>query len=734
MGNADNAGRGEGEVESGGEGAEEGRGGEEEEDYTMKKIVHLDLFSGIGGFALAVDNVYGKENIRHIFCEIYPFCTAVLKKHWSDAEYFGDIRELVRELTGLSAEEYNTKHELSTWRQVLERNPDVYERDVNREYSGVLWDNSASDVDDSQKERGEVSFPSAIRKEEPLLSGNESERESSRHYGVSDRKEDIDSSNTLRKVREGGKRQRNTIAPSRLQQTIGSNVAMPAVPLQVAQREQSNSASDKTPENDTKGNRKYGRQSGKEKIKYEKPFIISGGFPCPSFSQAGKRKGTEDARYLWPEMLSTIHFLKPKYVLAENVRGLVTWKNGLALDTVRINLEECGYEVGIFIIPAVAVNAPHRRDRVWIVAYSSRNSDRTEKRGELQETATQQNKNGAQERSAGESTRATDGWWSKRPTGSKGLKSKLAYTNAPNSESERGQFGRRRSRNKARTEKGIPRCKDCNSADTFGKRLERGVSEKYTSTEYSWDENWVEVAQRFCQLDDGLPYKLARFVDDTCVIMGYILLLRSNFYGKKNDTRTREVLSALQKTTTPQAFSELLRRYGEIQKEEILRCSLHGESNDERESKPWSLLSKSEKAQRQEMRKLWHDKLAEYPPYQRGLDGQCSCQFDDIVRELSSPIALAEWKENAKKATDILFNLWKKGRGIGVLYEPLQALQEVWKSLTNKEIGSFRWHYYKRNDDRNPRLKALGNAIVPQVATEIMKAIKYVEDNLPTNA
>jgi hypothetical protein len=216
--------------------------------------------------------------------------------------------------------------------------------------------------------------------------------------------------------------------------------------------------------------------------------------------------------------------------------------------------------------------------------------------------------------------------------------------------------------------------------------------------------------------------------------MGYILLLRSNFYGKKNDTRTREVLSALQKTTTPQAFSELLRRYGEIQKEEILRCSLHGESNDERESKPWSLLSKSEKAQRQEMRKLWHDKLAEYPPYQRGLDGQCSCQFDDIVRELSSPIALAEWKENAKKATDILFNLWKKGRGIGVLYEPLQALQEVWKSLTNKEIGSFRWHYYKRNDDRNPRLKALGNAIVPQVATEIMKAIKYVEDNSPTNA
>lgn len=98
--------------------------------------------------------------------------------------------------------------------------------------------------------------------------------------------------------------------------------------------------------------------------------VISGGFPCQPFSQVGERRGTEDDRYLWAEMLRCIREVKPRFVLGENVGGLVTWNDGMVLEEVFSDLENEGYEVGAFIVPACAVNAPHRRDRIWIVAHA----------------------------------------------------------------------------------------------------------------------------------------------------------------------------------------------------------------------------------------------------------------------------------------------------------------------------------------------------------------------------
>ena len=95
--------------------------------------------------------------------------------------------------------------------------------------------------------------------------------------------------------------------------------------------------------------------------------IISGGFPCQPFSVAGQRKGKEDDRYLWEEMLRVIGEVKPTYVVGENVTGII----GLALDTVLSDLEAQGYTTETFIIPACGKNAWHRRDRVWIVAYAN---------------------------------------------------------------------------------------------------------------------------------------------------------------------------------------------------------------------------------------------------------------------------------------------------------------------------------------------------------------------------
>ena len=105
--------------------------------------------------------------------------------------------------------------------------------------------------------------------------------------------------------------------------------------------------------------------------KYEGTIdIISGGFPCQPFSLAGKRKGTEDERYLWHEMLRAVQEIKPIWVVAENVYGIVNIDGGLVFEQVCLDLEAEGYEVQPFVIPACAKDAPHRRDRVWFVAYS----------------------------------------------------------------------------------------------------------------------------------------------------------------------------------------------------------------------------------------------------------------------------------------------------------------------------------------------------------------------------
>ena len=99
--------------------------------------------------------------------------------------------------------------------------------------------------------------------------------------------------------------------------------------------------------------------------------IISGGFPCQPFSTAGKRQGEADDRYLWPEMLRVIREVKPTFVVGENVAGLVSMDNGKTLEGILSDLENEEYQTESFIIPACGVGAWHRRDRIWIVAYSN---------------------------------------------------------------------------------------------------------------------------------------------------------------------------------------------------------------------------------------------------------------------------------------------------------------------------------------------------------------------------
>ena len=101
--------------------------------------------------------------------------------------------------------------------------------------------------------------------------------------------------------------------------------------------------------------------------------IISGGFPCQPYSNAGKRRGKEDDRHLWPEMLRVIREVQPRFVVGENVAGLLSWNNGMVFHEIITDLENEGYETQAVLIPACAKNAVHRRDRIWFVAHSKSN-------------------------------------------------------------------------------------------------------------------------------------------------------------------------------------------------------------------------------------------------------------------------------------------------------------------------------------------------------------------------
>ena len=123
--------------------------------------------------------------------------------------------------------------------------------------------------------------------------------------------------------------------------------------------------------------------------------ILTGGFPCQPFSVAGQRKGADDNRYLWPHMLHAIREIRPTWVIGENVAGILTMvqpgeetemgsqtslfreDNGkrvllrqeYVVETICKDLEREGYSVQPLLIPACAVGAPHRRDRMWFAAH-----------------------------------------------------------------------------------------------------------------------------------------------------------------------------------------------------------------------------------------------------------------------------------------------------------------------------------------------------------------------------
>lgn len=232
--------------------------------------------------------------------------------------------------------------------------------------------------------------------------------------------------------------------------------------------------------------------------------VICGGFPCQPFSQAGHRRSKDDDRYLWPEMLRIIEGIRPNWVIGENVAGIVN----LALDTVLSNLEDEGYTWGTFIIPACSINAPHRRDRVWIVAQdtnSKRGRGWCENIGQVLERETTEIKTKGSDRKIGQVVADSDNSGS----GASGNRFDRDW-----SEKDKEQEGFPQSEFSGHTE--VSSYTNCSGSKTVETKLQTTGSfecEQFDLEDIAteqWEENWISVATRVCRMDDGFPKGMDR--------------------------------------------------------------------------------------------------------------------------------------------------------------------------------------------------------------------------------
>ena len=250
--------------------------------------------------------------------------------------------------------------------------------------------------------------------------------------------------------------------------------------------------------------------------------LICGGIPCQPFSVAGKQKGKEDDRHLWPYMFKIIEQKKPTWVIVENVGGFVN----VALDDVCLDLEAEGYSTQSFIIPACGVEAPHRRDRIWIigkrdVADSNDTRDRAS-RGEVdknREEAIERREEQSQFELSGSSEDVADSSHKGIRTRKRGSVSKSLRENDARSDNERrnGEYVDSQVRESSLLREDEKDVADSDSERLQGQRAKGdGIEKKSVATEGSeskfkpMEEGWWQSEPRVGRVANGIPNRVDR--------------------------------------------------------------------------------------------------------------------------------------------------------------------------------------------------------------------------------
>lgn len=256
-------------------------------------------------------------------------------------------------------------------------------------------------------------------------------------------------------------------------------------------------------------------------------LLLTAGFPCQPFSNAGRKRGANDDRYLWPQTFAVIEAIKPDWIILENVAGLlgmvfpdneIEMANQASLfgnedeaitdyntitGRIDADLKQAGYETVWLVIPACSLSAPHRRDRVWIVADTtkSRTGEQIREIG---------NKGGGTRKDRGKSLR--QGNWQ---VGTGGLNTTDKYDNVTNTQS-RESWQQTEQEGRQDISGGNISTPNASQQGLQGQqpgqpvRLPGQCDREWGYEKPGWTENWYEVATRFCRVDDGIPNRVDR--------------------------------------------------------------------------------------------------------------------------------------------------------------------------------------------------------------------------------
>lgn len=544
----------------------------------MSKFTMIDLFSGLGGFTLAAEQVWGKDLETLFFCEINPFCKAVLRKNFGkEIRIYDNIKKVTKEQfikdtlsNGCILGEIDQKETeiRGQWQFGTGDGNGIHNEKINTNPNGNGLQEQGSEQqtggDRQSDENAANPFGTDGRGENNGGMRNEEWRiRPDRGAGIQsqDREPCPDnfesgSNNVAASEKCGLEKYGVCERPTVIKDDIGNITNPKSEGLERRSWDNGSSEWSSSSGIENNGNEIRNKVGCSDRIRVD---LLTAGPPCQAASAAGKRKGSKDDRWLWEELFKVIGEFKPTWCVIENVYGLVSLDKGVVFDSLLSKMESLGYEVQPFVVGAVSKNAPHKRYRVWFIAHSLDSTNRADRgtiseedgvqginretlgtgvfTGTVVELASQYHAANSNESGSGASKSGID----RNEPQENQRRDKLTQfgidgydcSNAADSEYE-GCVGSRRTGNPngagvhegeqsgEETRSATARCGEeyvCDDRDSEGTRQSSSFDgqgqEQHGGTGSAgfegWDEDWFEVATKFCRVDDGVSVNLDEF-------------------------------------------------------------------------------------------------------------------------------------------------------------------------------------------------------------------------------